>query len=198
MSQKFKVWVRNLRFHQRGEGETARPRGSRPVPGTRPYRDRLPGPGRRFPLLRRRSRAPAPAALRPAPMPGTGRTHLMRPRGLLEIFNAERGWPSPSAKPGSRELARRAGAGGRSSASSSHSAGSHGRPWPRGTGRGSARPEIGGGPGRHIWFWTRAAEAFSPVAGPLPAQGQDDDHDDDDENDGPDADIHGDFLSLGG
>jgi hypothetical protein len=46
--------------------------------------------------------------------------------------------------------------------------------------------------------WTRAAEAFSPVAGPLPAQGQDDDHDDDDENDGPDADIHGIFLSLGG
>ena len=31
---------------------------------------------------------------------GTGRTHLMRPRGLLEIFNAERGWPFPSAKPG--------------------------------------------------------------------------------------------------
>jgi hypothetical protein len=45
--------------------------------------------------------------------------------------------------------------------------------------------------------WTRAAEAFSPVAGSLPAQGQHDDNDDDDENDGPDADIHGGFPLAG-
>ena len=46
--------------------------------------------------------------------------------------------------------------------------------------------------------WARAAEAFSPVAGPLPAQGQHHDDDDDDKDDGPDTDIHGAFLSLGG
>src|ERR1700759_1322763 len=45
--------------------------------------------------------------------------------------------------------------------------------------------------------WTRAAEAFSPVAGSLPAQGQHDDDDDDDKDDGPDTDIHGGFPLAG-
>jgi hypothetical protein len=67
------------------------------------------------------------------------------------------------------------------------------------TGLGTVLPDVRLAAGQDVrsLSWTRAAEAFSPVAGPLPAQGQHDDDDDDDKDDGPDADIHGGFPLAG-